>query len=471
MAPQERDGTYLPVEVSTKILADGRWEGIVRDITRRKAAEEAARLSEARLAGIISIAADAIISIDEQQRIVMYNEGATRIFGWSSAEVVGKPLDLLIPGRFAEAHRAHVQAFDREHLASRMMQGRPVVMGRRKSGEEFPAEAAISKLANDGQRLFNVFLRDVTVTKQLQAELRRAVERFRFLAEAGEILGSSLDTEDITRKLAALAVRSLATCCIIELSDRDGGLIRTRGPMRRTDRARDWCTSSAPHSTRLSRSDGSRRNNGRGYSSPTSTRDGFESHVLDDATVALIRDLRATSLIEVPIVAGDRVIGTMLFLSGTSGGGYSPADLQVAVDLALRTGLAAENGRLYRAAQLATRAKDEMLSIVVHDLRSPLTAAQFAASLLALEVPENRRAAARKAAETIHRSIRLATRLVEDLLDVASIEAGKLTLDLKEVSPEVLVQNAVESCLPLAASVSVQTRGGDRVGTTAGAGG
>src|SRR6185369_13907801 len=102
----------------------------------RKAAEEAARLSEARLAGIISIAADAIISIDEHQRIVMYNEGATRIFGWSSAEVVGQPLDLLIPRRFAEAHRGHVQAFDREHLASRMMQGLPVVVGLRKSGEE-----------------------------------------------------------------------------------------------------------------------------------------------------------------------------------------------------------------------------------------------------------------------------------------------------------------------------------------------
>jgi signal transduction histidine kinase len=159
---------------------------------------------------------------------------------------------------------------------------------------------------------------------------------------------------------------------------------------------------------------------------------------------------------EVPIVVGDRVVGAILLLADESGGSYSPADLQVAVDLALRTGLAAENGRLYRAAQVATRAKDEMLSIVAHDLRSPLTAAQFGASVLALQVPENRREASRKTAETIHRSIRLATRLVEDLLDVASIEAGKLRLDLKDVSPEVLVQNAVQSCLPLAASVSIR---------------
>src|SRR5881394_746594 len=75
---------------------------------------------------------------------------------------------------------------------ARMMHGRPGVFGLRKTGEEFPAEASISKLAIDGQTLFTVLVRDVTVTRQLQEKLGRAVGRFRFLAEAGEILGSSL---------------------------------------------------------------------------------------------------------------------------------------------------------------------------------------------------------------------------------------------------------------------------------------
>jgi signal transduction histidine kinase len=164
----------------------------------------------------------------------------------------------------------------------------------------------------------------------------------------------------------------------------------------------------------------------------------------------------ATSLMQVPIVAGDRFVGTMVLLTAESGRRYGEADLQAVQDLARRTGLAAENARLYRAAQAAIRARDEMLSIVAHDLRSPLAAAQVGASMLARQVPEDRREASRKTAEAIHRSIRLATRLVDDLLDVARIEAGKLALDLREVSPEVIVHNAVEMCLPLTAGVSVQ---------------
>jgi PAS domain S-box-containing protein len=441
--------------VSAKIFADGRWQGVARDISRRKAAEEAARRSEARLEGIISIAADAIISVDEQQRVVMYNEGARRIFGWSSAEALGKPLDVLIPRRFAEAHRGHIQAFDREPVAARMMHGRPIVVGLRKNGEEFPAEAAISKIADDKQRLFNVFLRDVTVTKQLEAELRQTVTRFRFLAESGEILGSSLDIQEIIQTLAGLAVRSLGDCCIIAMSDGEGGLITTRAD------ASHGSSAGGIHVERVALvSDhplGCLATHRREPMVVAGvTEEWLRSHVPDGPTLALIRGMGATSLMQVPIVAGDRFVGTMVLLTAESGRRYGEADLQAVQDLARRTGLAAENARLYRAAQAAIRARDEMLSIVAHDLRSPLAAAQVGASMLARQVPEDRREASRKTAEAIHRSIRLATRLVDDLLDVARIEAGKLALDLREVSPEVIVHNAVEMCLPLTAGVSVQ---------------
>lgn len=451
---RKKDGTFLPVEVSTKVFADGRWQGVARDITRRKAAERAARRSEARLEAIISIAADAIISVDDQQHVVMYNEGARRIFGWTSAEILGKPLEVLIPRRFAEAHRGHIQGFDREAAAARMMHGRPVVVGLRKNGDEFPAEAAISKIADDEQRLFNVFLRDVTATKRLETELRQAVTRFRFLAESGEILGSSLDIQENMRTLAGLAVRSLADCCVIAMSDGEGGLITARADASHGSSAgvidveRIVLESNHPLGSLATQ----RR-------APMIVVDVNEewlrSQAPDNPTLALIREVGATSLLEVPIVAGDRFVGTMLLLATESGRSYCESDLQALQDLAHRTGLAAENARLYRAARAAIQARDEMLSIVAHDLRSPLATAQVGSSLLARQIPEDRRETSQKAAEAIHRSIRLATRLVDDLLDVTRIEAGQLTLDLREVSPELIVHYAVESCLPLAAAASV----------------
>src|SRR4029453_12526337 len=105
---RRKDGSYLPVEVSARILPDGRWQGFVRDISERKRLEAELRLSEARSTGILSVSADAIISVDAEQRITLFNEGAEKIYGYSEAEAIGASLDMLIPERFRAVHRQHV---------------------------------------------------------------------------------------------------------------------------------------------------------------------------------------------------------------------------------------------------------------------------------------------------------------------------------------------------------------------------
>ncbi|HEY1307687.1 MAG TPA: ATP-binding protein [Vicinamibacterales bacterium] len=136
----------------------------------------AVQASEARLAGLISIATDAIISVDDDQRIVMFNTGAETIFGWKHDEVIGKPLDILIPERFVEIHRQHIRDFAAGSVAARKMGERKPVSGRRKDGSEFPAEAAISKLDLDGKQLFTVVLRDNTEQTRLAQEREAAIE-------------------------------------------------------------------------------------------------------------------------------------------------------------------------------------------------------------------------------------------------------------------------------------------------------
>jgi PAS domain S-box-containing protein len=130
-------------------------------------------------AAIVSIAADAIISVDEKQQIVLFNRGAELIFGYAADEVIGKPLDILIPHRFRKVHRRHIRNFAASPVTARRMGERQEVSGIRKSGEEFPADASILKTRSPDGWLFTVLLRDVTERKRAEAEQQRLLEEAR----------------------------------------------------------------------------------------------------------------------------------------------------------------------------------------------------------------------------------------------------------------------------------------------------
>jgi PAS domain S-box-containing protein len=133
-----------------------------RLMRRAQRALAAAELSEERFARTISIAAEAIISVDETHRIILFNEGAEHIFGYLEREIMGEPLALLLPERARGVHEHHVRRFGESPEVSRRMGHRQEIAGRRKNGEEFPAEASISKLEVGGERIYTVVLRDTT---------------------------------------------------------------------------------------------------------------------------------------------------------------------------------------------------------------------------------------------------------------------------------------------------------------------
>ncbi|MCT7972047.1 PAS domain-containing sensor histidine kinase [Laspinema olomoucense] len=145
--------------------------GLATDITDRKTAERALQASQARLAGLVEIAPDGIISVDAHQRITLFNQGAERIFGYDAAQVLGQPLDLLMPRDNECNHRFFVEYFSKTSGQTSSRGDRTEIIALRSDGTEFPAEASISKLEIDGEQIFTAILRDISDRKRTEAAL------------------------------------------------------------------------------------------------------------------------------------------------------------------------------------------------------------------------------------------------------------------------------------------------------------
>jgi PAS domain S-box-containing protein len=139
-----------------------------QELNDRREIEAALRISQTRFSGILEIADDAIISVNTRQCITLFNQGAEKIFGYTAEEILGQPLDLLLPMKAIAAHRHYVAEFGQTTSQARKMGERRPIFGRRKDGSEFPAEASISCLDLGGEKVFTVILRDVTDRLQVE---------------------------------------------------------------------------------------------------------------------------------------------------------------------------------------------------------------------------------------------------------------------------------------------------------------
>lgn len=168
------------------------WNGYLlnRAVVDRRHAEDSLRRSEARLIGIVDAAMDAIITIDNNQHVVMFNRAAEVMFQYASADMIGQPLERIIPQRFRETHHTLIQIFGETEVTNRRMGSLRSVSGIRANGDEFPVEASISQITTPNGKYFTVILRDITERQQAEDTLRslnaeleqRVVERTTHLA-------------------------------------------------------------------------------------------------------------------------------------------------------------------------------------------------------------------------------------------------------------------------------------------------
>lgn len=178
---------------------------ILRDITARRQADEALRRSQAQLSAVISTAQDAIIVLDSDLRIIIFNAGAEALFGRPAGQVMGQPIDGLIPDRFRSSHNTWIKDFAATGRTTRAMGGGKVT-ALRSDGTEFPVEASISRTNVNGHNLYAVILRDMSSRVKFEQELRAQKQLFENLVLVARATSARPDLDDTLRSVLQVAV-------------------------------------------------------------------------------------------------------------------------------------------------------------------------------------------------------------------------------------------------------------------------
>ena len=195
------------------------WFAVVEDITQRKEEESARRYTEEKYRLVVETASDAVISLDETSAILLANPATTRIFGYDRAELIGKPLTMLMPEFLRKLHEVGFKRYLATGQRHINWQGTELV-GRRKNGQEFPVEISFGELTKDGHRVFTGFIRDISERKQAQRAIQNAqaeLARVSRLTTMGELAASI--AHEVNQPLTA--VNNNSSACLRLLANQN----------------------------------------------------------------------------------------------------------------------------------------------------------------------------------------------------------------------------------------------------------
>lgn len=447
---RRKDGTSVPVEASANILPDGRWQAFVRDISERKRVEEQLKAANAFLDAIIeNIPLMLFVKESQSLRFVRLNRAAEDLLGWPTQTLIGKNDYNYWPKEQAEFFVEK----DREALKSGSIVDIPEEpIQTRYRGVRILHTKKVPVLDTTGNPIYLLGIsEDIT-------ERRRIEKEQQFLAEVTAVLSTSLEYEQTLANVAQLVVQNFADWSAVDTLDEVGQLRRLKVTSADPSKAALCAVlEQMPPDRDL----------------PHLMRSVIESRrpiVVEQVTLQYIESLAqgpghlqallvtgVTSFIAVPLLMRGQPLGALFLGSSTPSRVFGQSDLRLAEALADRAAIAIENARLYRASVRATQLRDQVLGVVAHDLRNPLSNILMQASALKRQGSEPERRSL-KPMEVIHRAATRMNRLIQDLLDVALMEAGQLKIERTRISAGELIDEAVDMQKPLASSSSLELR-------------
>ena len=404
-----RDGTTFPMYLSVgEMRVGGRrmFTGIVRDVTDRVRAEERLRASEARHRAIVETAVDAIITISSRGIVDSLNSAAERIFGYRAGDVIGRNVSMLMPEPDRSAHDGYVARYLGGGDPRIIGKGREVT-GRRSDGSTFPMHLAVSEVVVGGERRFTGIVRDISDLKRAERELQ--AER-----DYAAAVIASIQDGLVIRDLTGAIVQVNRRFCEMTGFEPDE-LVGTRPPFAY------WPEDDGRAAAAVGRA-------GDGGEADVRLRRRDDELIEAIVTVAPVRDAAGEQILEVETI--------------------KDVTERRRQQVALR-----ESEARLRAQEESQRLKDEFVTLVSHELRTPLTSVMGYLEL-ALEEPELT-AETRRMLDVAMRNAGRLQSLVGDVLLLAREDAGRLTIELREVHLEELLASAVEGARPVAEAKGV----------------
>lgn len=455
-----RDGARVSILLSAApiLSPDRRITGAVvvhRDQDYYVSGESAVR----RLAAIVESSDDAIISKDLNGIVTSWNAAAERMYGYAAQEMLGESIRRIIP---QDRKQEEYDVLERIRRGERVHHFETV--RQRKDGALVPISLTVSPILDRAGTVVGAskIARDITERLRLEADATREALITRRLGEMGTLLASTLERDTVVRNVLSTSTE-LTGAQIGAFFYDDQDVTSDRGDVHTLPGV----------STNLF--DALRRIAGASLFAPTFN--GEEPVRIDDLAAdcrfgiegrdtGAAPPLRSYLAVPVKTASGDVLGG--LFFGHAEPGIFTAHEQQLAGGLAATASVALQNAQLYIEAREANRMKDEFLAVLSHELRTPLNAIVGYTRLLRAGVLTGEKAA--RGLETLERNAAALTQIVEDVLDVSGIVAGKIRLDVQPVELSLVVHNAVATVQPAADAkeVRLQTIIDPRVGPVSG---
>src|SRR6266566_9903498 len=440
----------------------------IEDITQRREAQSDASRSLSLLRATLESTADGILVVDLNGKILSFNQKV--------ADMWGIPPEVFASGDDQRAiNMALEKLVNPDDFVAKMMEL-----------YRHPDESSYDVLGLKDGRTFERYsqpqliddvpvgrvwsFRDVTSRRRAEeqeielvqeqaarAEAENSQKRASLLAEASRVLSASFDYQTTLAALVRLAVPALADYCALDIVEAEDTFERIGEA--HVDPAKSQLLREVarfPKSALTARHPLMRvMATGAPVLEADITPAFIRASFAEAGQRRVVEALEPRSLICVPLVASGKPLGALTLVTSGSGRHYEIADLSLAADLARRAAIVVEHARLFHEAQQATRARDDVLAVVAHDLRNPLNTVSMAVNLM-LETTPVERTQERRQQEIVRRAADRMNRMIQDLLDVKRMESGRMVIDAKPEPPVDLINDTLDMLRPLAAGSTIR---------------